>query len=259
MLSEILTNAGLTPEQADIYLSLLTHGTQSVGQLTKTTKVQRTYIYKVCQELIIRGLIAQTKKDRGTTFSPLSPDYLLSYSEEQKSKVQQAQAALEGILPTLKDKFSAIEEKPVITYFEGIEGIKKVYMDTIKVGKDIKAILQTSEVDDNIQTWLDKIYIKERLKLKLRAKVIVSSGKWSERYRSKNDEFFRETILVPGDIFPFKHEVDIYGDKIAFINYKKGESLIGIIVDNKQISKTMEALFDLAWIGAEYQNIKSSV
>jgi hypothetical protein len=47
--------------------------------------------------------------------------------------------------------------------------------------------------------------------------------------------------------------VDIYGDKVAFINYKKGEALIGVVINHPQIAETMRAWFELAWAGAELQ------
>lgn len=51
MNNQSLINAGLSPEQADIYLSLLDHGPQTAISLAETTKVKRTYVYKICQEL----------------------------------------------------------------------------------------------------------------------------------------------------------------------------------------------------------------
>ncbi|HAR38059.1 MAG TPA: hypothetical protein DCS09_05485 [Porphyromonadaceae bacterium] len=247
---EVLTSVGLSPEQADLYLSLLSHGPQSASGLAKTTHVQRTYIYKVATELIKRGLASQSKKDNATVFAPLSPDHLLTQAEEAKARLSQAQTSLEGILPSLKEQYTNIEDKPTVQVYEGVEGLKKIYLDTLQTAKPIKAVLQTAEVDPTLYTWLTQVYTKERVAKKIPASVIVASGKWSETYQNKSSEELRETVLVSGDKFPFQHEVDVYGTKVAFINYKKGQPLIGVIIDNKNIADTMCAWFDLAWLGA---------
>ncbi|OGG09580.1 hypothetical protein A2154_01480 [Candidatus Gottesmanbacteria bacterium RBG_16_43_7] len=247
MTKDILTSVGLTPEQADIYLSLLTHGAQSASGLSKTTKVQRTYVYKICQELITQGLVNQSAKSRGATYMPLSPDHLLAIAEENKTKAATAVRALEGVLPELKSKYSVVEEKPVITYFEGIEGIKKIYGDTIKESKPILALVETSKVDQRIYEWVTTVYVKKRIEHKIPVRAIVAKGPKTRIYIGKNEKELRDTKTVPSEKFPFEHEINIYGDKLALINHKAGAKLIGIIVHNKIIASTFRSWFELSW------------
>ena len=44
--------------------------------------------------------------------------------------------------------------------------------------------------------------------------------------------------------------MDVYGDKVAFINYRT-DHLLGIVVKHPLIAQTMKAWFDLAWEGAQ--------
>lgn len=248
MIEEILTSLGLTPEQVDIYQSLLTNGSQTATKLAKTTKVQRTYIYRVAQELVAKGLVAMDKKDRTTVFVPQSPDHLLTQAEEVKTKAIQAQTALEGILPSLKTKYQAIEAKPTVTYYEGVEGIKKVYMDTIKEGKPILAMVETSKVEPDIYEWITKEYVKLRVEAKIPVKAIVASGQKTQSYERQNDAELRETKRIDSEKFPFEHEINIYGTKLAIINHRKGTTLMGIIIDNPVVAKTFKSWFELTWL-----------
>jgi sugar-specific transcriptional regulator TrmB len=247
MLSQILENIGLTPEQTDIYLSLVTSGTQSAGQLTKTTKVQRTYIYKVCQELIAKGLIAQTKKNRGTTFSPMSPDYLLTYAEVQKTKSVQAQVALEGILPTLKDKYGAIEERPVITYFEGVEGIKKVFKDIYSPKTEpVFGCVDLERSNIAVPGMIIKNLIPLRIKNNVHAKSLLADSVEAQTIHEKDKESLRESLLFDKQEYPLPAEIDVYEDKVAMLSFARGK-FIGVLIQNRDIATSLKTIMKIAF------------
>lgn len=247
MHTDIFTNLGLTPEQATIYQSLLENGPQGASSLAKTTSVQRTYIYNISKQLLSLGLIKEEKRGKTTVFTALSPDYLLNLAETQKIKVEQARISLESILPDLKKKYAVSETKPVVTYYEGLEGIKKVYLDTLKDQQPIYALVQTSAVDPDVYSWVTQTYVKRRVQAKIPVQAIVSSGKKTETYERLNEIELRETRVISSEEFPFEHEINIYGSKLAIINHRKGEKLLGIIIDNPIIAKTFKSWFDLTW------------
>ena len=60
----------------------------------------------------------------------------------------------------------------------------------------------------------------------------------------------RDSVIVSSLRFPFQNEMNIYGNKVAFIHFKKDEPLIGIMIAHPNIAQTMKALFDLAWQGS---------
>lgn len=247
MIPEVLVNLGLSPEETDIYLSLINSGPQSAGQLAKSTKVKRTYIYSVSAGLIKKGLISQTKKGKTTVFSAMSPDKLSSLVETKRQLIEQAENTLESIMPSLKEKFEAVDTRPVVTYYEGVEGIKKVYRDTLKEKREILALVETSEVDPNVYGWVTKEYVKQRVKNDIKVRAIASSGSKTAIYTGLNKEELRETKVVSSEKFPFKNEINIYGNKIAIINHKKGERLMGVIIDNKSVAETFRSWFELTW------------
>jgi HTH-type transcriptional regulator, sugar sensing transcriptional regulator len=249
MITSILTNLGLSKEEAAIYQSLLDNGSQSATQLGKTTQVKRTYVYHICESLIKKNLIASQTKGRATVFVPQSPDLLLTHAEEQKLRATQAQQGLEGILPSLKGKYNLVENKPVVTFYEGIAGIKKVYIDTINNNdnKEILALVETSKVDGDIYKWVTTTFVAQRIKKGVFVKAIVATGNKTQTYTSLDQKELRKTKLINSTNFPFEHEINIYGDKIAIINSHKNSKLFAIIIDNPLIANTFRSWFHLAW------------
>lgn len=247
----ILENIGLTKNEADLYELLLKLGEVPAGEIIKQAKLKRATAYKVLYSLAKKNLVSYREIAKKIHFRPEPPTSLLSLAEKQYQSLERAKENLQAVLPQLASNYVLSVEKPVVTVFEGVEGLQKIYEDTLKEGKTIYAVLQTAEVDPVLYGWLTKDYIRRRVRQKVWAKVIVASGKWSGEYQRKDKKEYRETVPVPSRKFPFQHEVDIYGDKVAFINYKKGETLIGLIIKHPQIAQTMKAWFDLAWEGAK--------
>jgi len=247
-----LSNIGLTEKSFELYTLLLKLGEVPVLTLIKESGYKRATIYKTLYSLENVGMVTKKDINKVIHFKPEPPQKLLEITERRYSDMNRVLKDIQGIIPELNSHYILSIEKPLVSTFEGVEGIKKIYEDTLKDKQSIFAVLQTSEVEPELFNWLNKVYTKKRKELGINADVILSSGYWSKGYIdqiNKND--LGSTRLVPEKEFPFKLEINIYGNKVAFINYKKGGALIGIIINNPLIATTMKAMFDLAWIAAK--------
>lgn len=247
MIEQTLVSLGLSQEEVEIYMSLLEHGTLTPSEISSQTKVKRTYVYKICEDLLIKGLATSTKKGNKKAYAAASPDYLLSIVEKKKQELENSAEQLEKVLGELKIKYSAVETKPVVTFYEGVEGVKKVYRDTLKENKNIDALVQTSKVNPDIYEWVTKEYAAARVEQKIGVKAIVSSGEKTDQYIQLNEKELRETKIVSSDKFPFENELNIYGNKIAIINHRDNTQLFGVIIDSKIVAETFRSWFDLTW------------
>ena len=246
-MGEILTKIGLSKDEVEIYLSLLELGAQSASSLASNTKVKRTYTYRIARGLADKGLITEAKRGRATVFEPNSPDHLANLAEAKKLEAEQAQSSLESILGSLGSKFRTIESKPVVSYFEGVAGLKKVYNDTLKDKAPILALVETSKVEDEIYKWVTTKYAQARIKANIPVKAIVASGQKTSTYIGRNETELRETKVVSDEKYPIEHEINIYENKVAIINHRKDTKLMGIIIDNNIIAKTFKSWFELTW------------
>lgn len=247
MFEEVFAQIGLSPEEGEVYNALVEKGGLSAIEVAKATKVRRTYVYAVCEELIKKGLVKLDKRGRTTIFTPLSPDKLVDLAESRRRMAEQALSSVENVLPTLKNKFAMAEEKPVVSYFEGVEGIKKVYLDTLREAKPILALVETSQVDPVIYDWVTKVYAQRRTQAGIGVKAIVASGEKTGVYQSLDEKELRETKVISSENYPFEHELNIYGSKVAIINHRQGSKLLGVIIDNQHVANTFVSWFYLTW------------
>lgn len=237
----------LTKKESDIYELLIKDGELPVHTIIARTKLKRGIVYKSLYSLEEKGLA--TKKDihKKIHFKPASPTELSRLVDIKSQEASQARLELNSILPQLTSQYITSIEKPVVTTYQGIEGLKAIYEDTIKVGEPIYAALNNDDIEPSLLRWIKNIYVKKRVQAHIEAKVIISSGSMSENFLQRDAKTLRETREVAAATFPFPHEVDIYGDKVAFIDYRKGGQLIGIVIHHPQIAVTMRAIWTLAW------------
>lgn len=133
-----------------------------------------------------------------------------------------------------------------VTFYEGVEGIKEVYKDTLTATTYLHSIVQPSEVEPELYKWLTTEYVKERVKKGVQAYVVVSTDNKDDAlqdYLSKSRDELRITHVINPVGHPFENEIIIYDDKVAFIQYNPKYSLSAILIKHKPIANTMRAMF----------------
>lgn len=246
-----LQNIGLTENEANLYDLLIKNGEVPVSFLISESKLKRPTAYKTIDSLKSKGLVLTRDFKKVIHVKPDSPIKLADYAQEELDRIENTKKNIDALLPSLALHYTLSTERPVVRTYEGIGGLKELYLSILDDRKPIYALLQAADVEPELYEWLTTKYIRRRVREKIHVKAIVASSRQSREYVEKNTEEFRIARLVDAKLFPFQHEIDIYGDKVAIINYKKNDTPLGIVIHHPQIAQSMKAWFDLAWAGTE--------
>lgn len=246
-----LQTFGLSKPEIELYELLLKTGEAPIHVLLQKTTYKRPTLYHYLDTLEKKGLVKTRDFKKKIHFKPTSPIQLLELAQKEEQKIAQAKQDLQTIMPIISSSYILSVQQPVVRTYEGVEGLKEIYEDTLKEKQYMYAVLQTEDMDQDLLEWLKTDYAKKRKRLKIPSKAIISQGRGATKFTERDIQEFRISRLVPPTLFPFQHEVLVYGDKVAFIHYKKGDALIGVVIKHPAIAQTMKAWFDLAWQGAE--------
>lgn len=246
-----LQNIGLTTTEGQLYKLLLKLGEVPVATLIQESHVKRPTVYKTLYSLEKKGLVTKRDIRKKIHVRPESPVKLQELADKKYQQLEDTKKSLNAFLPSLALNYTISTERPVVRVYEGNEGLKQIYEDLLIEGKTIYAILQAANVEPELYNWLTTKFVKKRVRAKIHVKAIVASSTASREYLKKSKEEYRISRMVDTKRFPFQHEIDIYGDKVAIIHYKKDEPLIGMVIHHPQIALTMKAWFDLAWESTE--------
>lgn len=239
--NEILANFGLTDTESAIYLAALELGESLPKHLAEKAGVKRPMLYKVLPDLFEKGLLSQTVKGKRRYLVAEDPEVLV---EKKQSELK----LLEEKLPELRLLLRTATSKPKIVFYEGIDGLKNLYMDNLRERQPILEFVSLENIHLEIEHYSKNYYIPARINRNIPIKIIVSGETESKSLRLKTDPYaLREVKTISQEKFPIPLDCYIYGDNISFAVYRTDSEPIGVIIRSKEIATTMRSLFEFVW------------
>jgi sugar-specific transcriptional regulator TrmB len=247
-IEQVLKDLGLQDKESEVYLALLkTPGVQPASIIAKKTDLNRTTVYKTLVKLTKIGLATKTMKHGILCFFSEKPDSRLEdLLHKRRKQLELLNDHLVSILPDIKNMQKQETLMPKMRYYEGIEGVKRVYRDTLAEGKTIYAFENVEQMDDKVKDYIFDEYVPKRVAEKIFAYVIVPKTKENINYHKADKNNMRESKIISKGAFPVEIEINIYGQKTAFFSYKS-EEMFGVILESQSIANSMRAIFDLCW------------
>ncbi len=247
-LKEILTQLDLTEKEPKIYQTLLTlSGFHPASTIAKKSGINRSTTYKTLLKLSEKGLITQSMKHGIANFSTEDAELRLqSLIEKKEQKLKKTSDKLSAIIPVLKAISQDNTLVPRIRFYEGFDGIKKVYEDTILEKKTIYAFLNTPATEPKLNDWIDENYVAKRAKNKIYAYVLAPKNPLNKKYKNEDAANHRETKFFSEKILNFDTEINLYGHKTAIFSFKENE-IFAAIIESAAVTNSIKALFDICW------------
>ena len=245
MLAE-LQKIGLSTEEAKIYLACLEINGGAVSVIARKAGVHRVSCYHTIENLLSKRLLSQYNKNGVKCFAPEPPEQLIKLVEEKTNIAK-------SLLPELKSLATAIGFKPKIRFYEGREGVERVFTESLTAKKEILGYtnlkLVTEFFPDFFRTYTHA-KLKKGVKTRYLSPTTVDTVHVLDKFLpEKYDANLLEILLVNKNQFLFENEVLIFGNSVGIVSLNADE-LLGLIVDSATFARTMKAVFDLAWLGA---------
>ena len=237
-----LSTFGLDTKEEKCYLALLELGEANLGELARKAGIKRTTAYDVVESLHGKGLVGLSKKKKRTVYFAEDPRVLGQQIDEQRQK-------LDAMLPELLSFANNLTKKPKISYYEGTEGIKQVYKDTLRFpDQELLAWVAEEALKYFDAEFLSGYYLPKRLEKKIWVRAIAPDEPEMREYAGLDEKSLRRTRLVPKDTFPFDVEINLYGKRfIAIMSFEEG---FGMIIESEKLFRTMKSMFEMGWIFA---------
>jgi HTH-type transcriptional regulator, sugar sensing transcriptional regulator len=241
---ELLANFGLKAKEAKVYLATLRLGQATVSKVAKESKVERSFVYNILDDLAKRGLVSLTEIKGKKHYQAISIESLKFLLEEKFERFKAFIPELKGLE---KSKIG-----PNVRYFEGRDGLITIMQDTLNqpAGSENLNYLNMKGFWTDKEDAFSKWYVEERVRRKINLRMISPDNEESRWYAERDKLQKRQTRIVPTKDFPFESHIEIYGNKVAIISPIETE-LIGIIIESEAIAKTQRMIFELAWRGAK--------
>lgn len=238
-INQLLRKLGFSQNEAKVYLAALETGLASAQDIAQKAGLKRTTVYSVLGYLVSRGVAGKTKVRGRNRFLAEPPQRLLTLVNELEKGIKDA-------LPELSAIYNKKETKPKIVFYEGENAIHNVYEDTLRTCPAEILEWNTDEFFERFPKDYD--YIAKRVALGIRARRIGGAGsRWDTKHRHLDAKELAETVIVPREQFWPRIELNIYGNKVAFMNYAENMS---VLIESEAIAEAMRQVYELSWQGA---------
>lgn len=237
----LLENLGLNKSESKIYIAALELGKSLPKHLAGKADIKRPTLYKFLPEMIKQGLISETIIGKRRYLIAEPPQ---NYLDKKQSDIEEMQK----LLPELNLLLTVSLDKPKIIFYEGVEGIKKLYFDNLRQAQPILEFVSLEKINPEIEFHSANYYIPQRIKRKIPIKILISGTAKSKSINLKTDPYALREIKILDEIkYPIPLECYIYGDNVSFAVYRSDSEPIGLIVRSKEIAATMRSVFNFIW------------
>jgi len=239
-----LRGIGLSISESVVLGILLKGGPMFASRIAKEAHLNRTTTYGVLKELVEKGLVSKVKARSATNYQALSPELLPDYIAKRREDLLEKEKELRAAIPQLLLLRSKAHVLPKVQFFEGEEGVKQAYEDTLENNSE-KFLRDISGVDAIYNTfdpvWI-KYYLEKRTRLGIRCSDLAPESDWARKSKGEDEKYLRTTKFLPSQYF-FDVEFAIYSDKVGIFSYAK-ENPVAILIEDATISHAMKQLFD---------------
>jgi len=225
-----LEKIGFSPNEIKVYLVLNDHGSCKAGRVSKLASLDRSSAYNALKLLQEKGFVSYVFVGKIKWFQAVGPKRILEYLREQEEDVK-------NILPDLEERHSRKKIEGQVRMFKGIKGVKSVFLDMIRTGKNNYVFGSEGQFSERMPEFA---YQFDRMKKEkgIKTQLILRKG------RKELDKRTSEHLYLP-NIAESPAVTNIYGDKIAIIIWTDEPE--GIIIENSAAAKAYKSYFDFMW------------
>lgn len=237
---------GLSSNEVSAYIALLQLGKGTISEISRKASLNRTTGYDVLNRLVIKKLASLSGKEPKQEYVAESPDQIENLISVELEKRQQELDSAKKIIPELKSMHN-VTGRPQIMFYEGINGLRQVYEDTLTSSEPIRAYASVDDVHKALPGYFP-LYYKRRAEKKIAIRGIFTESPEARELATHDQEELRESVFVPAEKYGFHPEINIYDNKIMIASWREK---LGIIIESGEIAEAMKKIYELAWLQAK--------
>ncbi len=248
-----LLEIGLNDLEARLYLELLSIGPQLVSIISKRLNVPRSTVYSILKVLERKGFVSYRVIDNAKFYSANDPNCLIGYLDRQCRTFDYYRSQMLSLIPKFRSLMHTYEfKKPVVSYFEGLAGVKHFMNSFLKTGMDFNAYLSMNslfspDLKDFFYDFKD-VCLSKNCPVRIISLDTEDARSFFDFGYSKNEAF--DVLFVEGENYSeiFQNDMILCDNKVAILHLESGNEY-GVVIENEEVYKMQKKIFEMAWRG----------
>lgn len=251
----ILSDLGLSLNEAKIYESLIKNGAQKPHDLAKLSGIGRANVYGILDQLKKRGLVLELE-GRQSRFTAQDPGILGELLEQKTKEIDDLKARYSVDLPRLLSAFHLATDRPSIRIFEGLDGVVKILDDSLTAKGEILTTLDPAILTPEVNAIDDK-YVAKRLRAKISKRIIMPDTEMARKILAGGDSELTKMRISKSLAGGFHTATEIYDTRVSLLSFSQ-ERIISILIEDKNIAELFRVQFEALWAQSEARSLAAS-
>lgn len=237
-----LKTIGFTDAEAKVFLVLLKQKKMTARDISQEIALPFSAVGFALASLVKHKLAHCIPDATEDQYKIANNQYIFQWIQDQK---QEHQNIYKHVKNDLFHFFALVKNsswKPDVSYFEGTEGIQKIYEDILKIGKDVYGWSDLEKKKDILGDQYVQNFSQRRIDANITTHTIKPKKNCNTLSRCNTEK--KEVKLI--DFLPINGEVRIYGNKVALIKHNP-QKPVGFVFEGEWVQNLFKTLFDSAW------------
>jgi len=233
-----LEQMGFSKRESRVYLTCLGLGSAPASAIADRAGMKRTTVTEVLRRLAMRGVSECFMKKRTRFYSVLSPRLLYE-------KFAGTLVSLEQQLPILASVVRSDVYHPHVSFFEGRQNLKRLYLDVLTAESEIRCIYNPEKLQQYFtRKWIEEQFIEKRIHRKIPIRGITPDSSLARLLMQDQMRGLRKNRIIQSKEMQLENQIFIYANKVSIMSF---EGEFGLLIESRELANTMRVLFDLCW------------
>ncbi len=244
---EILGKFELSPDEQEVYLSLLGQGHATPLALSRATGINRTTLYRVLDTLSEKGLVEEVMDYKSKSYRAAPPEQLNLLIAKKEAEADNLREQLPKLVAALNQVAPPPASPTRVLYFKGVGGLRQLLYNTLQAKDEVVGYGYGSWNDGVGKHFAEKIrqeYVDRHIKARELLNTVDPVGSYTSVIGYFNG-VYRHRAINPQKL-RITHDTYIYGGVFSFYHAVNNE-LFGVQIHNIKIAQTQKQIFEFLW------------
>lgn len=243
-----LETLGIDPQGAKLYKTLAAKGPQTLLQISRETRIERTKLYRSIEHWVGQGIIEEELSHKTKLFRAASVERVRLLVMQKKASID----ALAGSFSAFSDQIASLQQDVVSTkvlHYKGREGARQMLWNSMRAKDELLSYVCRNWQEAVGQTFFNnwvgefrKMGIKNR---ELRHPNFLATIDESKLLYADLGPTY-QWRNIPVSSVNITHSMDIYNDVVG-ISYWNGDDMFGVEMYNEHIAAMQKSIFNHYW------------
>ncbi|MCF7865416.1 MAG: hypothetical protein K9M11_02850 [Candidatus Pacebacteria bacterium] len=243
---EILSKLGLNEGERNVYLYGIKMPPIPVSTLAKHVGITRPNAYNILALLQEKGLCWNLGAQYGRKIMFAPPEKILTLYQKKLTELTALEDEVKKMSTSLKDKkYTGPIVQPRVQYFQGVEGVKKLYFDSLTTKEKLIRTAVYKGTNERLGRAFTDDYIRHRYGAGIKNVLLYAKSMAEFNKDYEHDPTFNRDVRVPPKTVNFDSTIMIYDSRVAIITMS--DDMFGTLIESVDFSNTMKGWFDTIW------------